>query len=302
MSERDDRIRLAGVEHCKRLANVWGEAIPFSEIKAGFIFENLRIMLVGPQGIFKPKEMDEGPLTLTSTLGSPYEDLAIPDENVISYDYAPPSREHENVATQKLTGTFMPVIYLRQVCDIPSEYVIIAPIYIAGADSVRRKFTLAPVPAARFAQDPDSELRDASPARKLLQQSYRERTVRERLHQADFRRDVLSAYRTRCAVCELRLRPLLDGAHIIADKKPGGHPVIQNGLSLCSLHHRAFDRDILLVNPDYTVRPGKISIADDDQAAIRNIRGFDGKRLWLPKLEELWPDPERLKLRLEVAS
>jgi putative restriction endonuclease len=189
------------------------------------------------------------------------------------------------------------------VCENPSEYLIIAPIYIVDDNATKRKFTLSAAPGMDLPLEKVGELPGETPtARRVLQQAYRERSVRERLHQAKFRRDVLAAYRTRCAVCELRLRPLLDAAHIIPDKKPGGKPEIQNGLSMCSLHHRAFDRNILLVEPNYAVRLGKVPIAEEDQAAVRNIREFEGKRLWLPKRKDLWPDPERLKDRLEVAS
>jgi putative restriction endonuclease len=303
MSQRDEGIRLAAVEHCKRLASVWGEAVPFKEIKNGFLFENQRIQLVGPQGIFKPKELEEGPLTLTSTIGSPYQDEHLQDENVISYDYAPPSREYENAATRRHRCSFTPLIYFRQVSETPSEYVIVAPIYIADDDPGRRKFTLSAVPASLLPLPKQAEQASETPAdRPLLQKAYRERTVRERLHQSDFRRQVLQAYRTRCAVCELRMRTLLDGAHITPDSDSKGEPVIQNGLSLCTLHHRAFDQDILLITPDYSVHVGKVSIDADDQAAAQNIRAFEGKQLWLPKQEELWPDPDRLKARLHAAS
>ena len=51
-----------------------GRAVPYEELGRGFSYEGERIKLVGPQGVFKPKEITDGPLTLLSTLASIYED------------------------------------------------------------------------------------------------------------------------------------------------------------------------------------------------------------------------------------
>lgn len=67
-------------------------------------------------------------------------------------------------------------------------------------------------------------------------------SVRQRLHQRGFRERVLAAYKDQCALCRLRHRELLDAAHIIPDNEPGGDPIVKNGISLCKLHHAAFDK------------------------------------------------------------
>lgn len=56
------------------------------------------------------------------------------------------------------------------------------------------------------------------------------------------------AYSLRCAICALKHAKLLDAAHIVADSK-GGSAQVSNGLSLCKLHHGAFDAKILGVTP-----------------------------------------------------
>ena len=55
--------------------------------------------------------------------------------------------------------------------------------------------------------------------------------TKARLHQRVFRSQVLLAYDGRCAICRIRHTELLDAAHIIADGKPNGEPVVPNGLS-----------------------------------------------------------------------
>ncbi len=81
--------------------------------------------------------------------------------------------------------------------------------------------------------------------------------VRRRSRDASFRPNVLLAYENRCAVCNLDssldgLPYLLDAAHIRWHNMEGPDEV-SNGLALCALHHRAFDRGAIGVDPNYQV-------------------------------------------------
>ena len=69
--------------------------------------------------------------------------------------------------------------------------------------------------------------------------------VRRRIRSPRFSRDVLAAYRHRCAVCAFAVRladdPVaLEGAHIRWHCAEGPDEV-RNGLALCALHHSLFD-------------------------------------------------------------
>ncbi|MBU0954192.1 MAG: HNH endonuclease [Spirochaetes bacterium] len=64
---------------------------------------------------------------------------------------------------------------------------------------------------------------------------------------------VISAYQERCAICRLNHPELLDAAHIIPDSDARGSPVITNGLSLCKIHHAAYDQHIIGIDPDCQV-------------------------------------------------
>ena len=48
-------------------------------------------------------------------------------------------------------------------------------------------------------------------------------------------------------------RGLLDAAHSTPDSALLGEVVVSNGVSLCRLHHAAFDRLLLGVHPSYVV-------------------------------------------------
>jgi putative restriction endonuclease len=78
-----------------------------------------------------------------------------------------------------------------------------------------------------------------------------EQTLRRRRDPA-FRERVLMAYQYRCAVCgyDLRLGSIqvaLEAAHI-KWHQAGGPDVESNGLALCSMHHKLFDRGAFTIN------------------------------------------------------
>lgn len=71
----------------------------------------------------------------------------------------------------------------------------------------------------------------------------------------DFREKILSAYEYRCAVCGFSVRIgqvaiALEAAHI-KWYQSGGPDIHQNGLALCSLHHKLFDRGAFTVDSDH---------------------------------------------------
>jgi putative restriction endonuclease len=143
----------------------------------------------------------------------------------------------------------------------------------------------------------DADLVDAlSPDRR----SYLERLVRARLHQPVFRARVLQAYEKQCAVCRLQHTDLLDAAHIVRDSDEGGLPVVPNGLSLCKIHHAAYDRNIIGVRPDFVVEVrGDVLIERDGPMLKHGIQAMHGVQLTLPHRRAARPDPERLEQRYE---
>jgi putative restriction endonuclease len=70
-----------------------------------------------------------------------------------------------------------------------------------------------------------------------------------RPHQAAFRIAVVRRYGAQCAVCEMAVIDLLDAAHL-ASKANDGSDDPRNGLPLCTLHHRAFDKGLFAITPD----------------------------------------------------
>lgn len=128
-----------------------------------------------------------------------------------------------------------------------------------------------------------------------LDPSYRQQLTKMRLHQRPFRAAVLRAYRTSCAVCSFRHSDLLDAAHIQEDGA-GGRPVVTNGLTLCKMHHAAYDRRILGITPDYEVRINDEVLREVDGPMLRHgIQEFHGKRLMVVP-DSVSQRPDRLLL------
>jgi putative restriction endonuclease len=132
-----------------------------------------------------------------------------------------------------------------------------------------------------------------------LERQYATREVKVRLHQRRFRWLVIPAYRKQCAICRLKEVRLLDAAHIVADVDPIGTPDVANGLSLCSIHHRAFDQDLLGVSPDYKVHLAQRLLEDEDGPMLDVLKRFQGEGIQLPRRTAWQPDRERLALRFE---
>jgi putative restriction endonuclease len=74
---------------------------------------------------------------------------------------------------------------------------------------------------------------------------------------------------------------------------------VDNGLSLCAIHHRAFDQNLVGVTPDYDVAVSPRLLEDEDGPMLDLLKGFDGAAIVLPQRRSHRPDPERLAFRYE---
>ena len=113
----------------------------------------------------------------------------------------------------------------------------------------------------QIGQDPQS-LNDAEIDEEVAEpRRYAVVSTRRALREIDFRDRVLTAYGQRCALCGVQLR-LLDGAHILPAAHPDSTDGTNNGVALCALHHRAFDRALVTFDPDYRVHLNRAVVED----------------------------------------
>ena len=289
MALLDNQIRLFAFNWLKKQTDIHGDVFTRALLQQGFIFQNERIPLVSPQGIFKPKFM-EYPLTITTTTKGPYDDV-FSEEGYLIYKYRGTDSNHsDNVGLRECMRLNLPLIYLHSI--IPGKYLPFWPIYIIADDRSTFSFKVA-------LDDLDSVNREKgrvyeTDARKI----YLTSTIRVRLHQRGFRERVLNAYRSQCTICSLKHLELLDAAHIIPDGEPESKPTVDNGLSLCKLHHAAFDSFLIGITPDYNIEVRKDILNEADGPMLQHgLKGIHNNNIILPLSKSDWPNKEFLELR-----
>ncbi len=172
----------------------------------------------------------------------------------------------------------------------------IYPVWLVGEEPEERRFVLALDVGMREQWAP--ELFE-HPADLALRRRYAEAVVRQRLHQRVFRERVMFAYEAQCALCRLRHRELLDAAHIKEDSE-GGEPIVTNGISMCLIHHGAFDTQVLGIRPDYVVQIRGDVLKELDGPTLQHaLQGLHGEGIWLPRKRAARPDASLLEERYE---
>jgi len=130
-----------------------------------------------------------------------------------------------------------------------------------------------------------------------VERRYATRLMIQRLHQSTFREMVLNAYRDHCAICSLKHRELLDAAHIIEDGNMG-RAAVTNGISLCKIHHAAFDNNIIGITPDYLIQVREDILHEIDGPMLKfGIQQMHGNKLILPKSLDSRPNKDWLEIR-----
>ena len=291
----DDRIRSAAMTKVMQLRELHGGRIPRAALMEGVMIDGQRIPIWNYQkGIFKPAALgpDGAALSVQTSADSPYDDVHDANAGEIVYKYRGTDPSHpDNRALWRAMIQNRPLIYL--VAVDPGVYDAVLPVYVSRADDVALQFTLVADQMAALASTGD-------PVRAAARREYATRAVLQRLHQQQFRRSVLSAYREQCSICHLRHLELLDAAHILPDRHPLGEPVVTNGLGLCKIHHSAYDANIIGIDPDARVHVREDILKEKDGPMLRHgLQEVAGSRLILPRREELRPNREFLAERFE---
>jgi predicted restriction endonuclease len=128
----------------------------------------------------------------------------------------------------------------------------------------------------------------------------RQASMLQRLHQQQFRRLVLSAYREQCAICRLRRVQLLDAAHILPERHSKGIADVPNGLGLCKIHHSAYDSNIIGIDAAARIHVREDILPEKDGPMLKyGIQETAGERLILARHDASKPNPEFLAERFE---
>jgi putative restriction endonuclease len=113
----------------------------------------------------------------------------------------------------------------------------------------------------------------------------------------EFRNKVMMAYEFRCAVCGFDVR--LDASQVgieaahIKWHQAGGPDIVTNGLALCVLHHKLFDRGVFTVLPD--LRLSVSEHAYGTKGFEEWVMAFHGKEIRYPQNAAYYPSSTFLK-------
>jgi putative restriction endonuclease len=294
MNSSDASIRSKTFDWLAEQTSIHGDVLPRRPLlEKGFAFGDAVVPLVSAQGIFKPAIMDL-PLSITTSPKGPYDD-SFGDDGLLRYKYRGVNPNHrDNVGLRTLMEKQIPLVYFHGI--VPNRYLAIWPTFIVGDNPNNLSFQVAVEDIGLLSEKAINEIAESDLARR----TYLTTTVKQRLHQRGFREKVLRAYQDSCALCRLKHRELLDAAHIIPDHEPEGLPIVTNGLSLCKLHHSAFDSFILGITPDYEVIVRNDILEETDgpvlQYALKNLHK---SKLIVPRSPSERPNRDNLAWRYE---
>jgi putative restriction endonuclease len=301
----DLELRQTAIVAVRELSRRYDDIVPVDVLREGFHFNGERISFGSfYSGIFRPRQM-RGPAALTVTTtppklvrDAPYDDGYDEATGRFVYHYrtaqgatpqAVRAAERDNAALRAAAQLAAPLIYFHGVA--PGQYTPLAPMFITRDDPRSRVVELeSGLPIA------DVTAAGLTSTKDVRRYATREAVVR--LHQHRFRTVVLHAYQRRCAVCRLREVALLQAAHIIEDLDPHGVAAVVNGIALCAIHHVAYDRNLLGIDPRGVVHISERLRRETDGPMLRTgLQSFHGQGILLPRRVADHPDPERLEVR-----
>lgn len=269
-----------------------------------FEYQGQTHRLIGPfTGIWKIKALSDSAIAFSTKYvpdgrKRPYEDGEGPD-GLQRYKWRKTDpNQSDNRALRRAMDRHLPLLWLVGIGYVPGTETQLFdarfPVYLIGEEPSEHQFVVA-------LEEDQKILPSTEPvAVQEIVKRYNERIVKARYHQPLFRARVIHAYEERCAVCRLPFTELLEAAHIRPDSQ-GGSAKISNGMSLCKIHHGAYDADIIGISPDYKIHVKESVLATFDGPTLQHsIKEMDGESLrQIPIETSSKPDQELLGERFE---
>lgn len=118
--------------------------------------------------------------------------------------------------------------------------------------------------------------------------------VKQRVNQSFFRSAVMCSYDFKCCISGVGNSELLEACHILdwsEDKNNRSNP--ENGLCLNSLFHKAYDKYLIAITPDYKIIISDEMIEKTEGESFKcYLLGLQNKKLILPN--RFYPKPDFL--------
>ncbi|WP_146607426.1 hypothetical protein [Spongiactinospora gelatinilytica] len=203
----DSRVRAAAMSWLRQRCTAANPVIRRDELLR-FQFEGRTLPLIDNRlGIRKPRGMVAALSILTTytsdSARAQYDDTVGPD-SILRYKFQGDPRHYTNTSLRKALELQVPLLWFYGIQQ--SLYLPFFPVWIVAIEPELSQVAVVLDEAQRHLEldRPIS----------LVERHYAERITKQRLHQPIFRQRVIEAYQTRCAICHLRHRSLLDAAHI----------------------------------------------------------------------------------------
>lgn len=283
-----DELRAAVFAFLGELQDRLGPYVRRADVN-GFEFDGQPLRLMEQGGITKPAGWSDA-LAIISTSTSP-EQGGYADEDRADgqrfYRYmrdAAVQAPAMNRGLDAAAASGRPLVYFISVGD--GLYEPVYPVFVTGTEAG----------GVLVSDEPASgEYADVVDLRRYAR---RERSIR--LHQREFRSRVLYAYEDRCCVCAFKHRGLLDAAHIVDDAEEQGLAIVTNGLSLCRIHHGAYDQFLLGITPELRIEVNGTVLEEIDGPMLRHaLQEMHGASIRLPRHRRDHPDREGLAWKYE---
>ena len=295
--QHDESVRTAAFQWLSSHVTADDPVVSWSDLNHRFEYGGRRVILIGQYGIFKPAIM-ELPISIATSPKRPYDD-EMGDDNLLRYKYRGTDPYHrDNVGLRTAMEHELPLIYFHGL--ITGRYLAFWPVRIVGDNFDALEFSVD-CGDSNAVDDLNLDLnRDPGEPFGDAKREFVATEMQRRIYHNTFRERVLYAYKHRCSFCQLDVRELLDAAQISPEWQPTGEPMVRDGMSLCRLHHAAFDRDLLGVNPDRQIHVrSDLLIRRDGPTLQHALQALHGEKIWTPGAKRLQPDGERLELRWE---
>ena len=129
----------------------------------------------------------------------------------------------------------------------------------------------------------------------FIQGKEKERMIKVRVNQNNFRHRILASYNEKCCITGLNIKALLVASHIIPWAKNEEERLNpRNGLCLNSIHDKAFDKGFITLTTEYKVKLSEHVLLRKNDITIQNFfLKYENQSIILP--DRYLPNPEFLK-------
>jgi len=297
----DTRLRHAAFKRLEAITQQYSNDVPWEAIAQPVLLNGESFFIASRAiGIFKPKQMTDGILSIKTVVPKQgriniYSDGTSDDGG---FWYSLETGGATKAANRQLLISYErqdPIIYLVGIA--PGRYLPLWPCYIDNVDPAKELCHVSM--HNQIGQVHQVAERHGTYATDEIEKRYVIREAKTRVHQAEFRARVMLAYSNRCAMTGLPVPQLLEAAHIIPDTYQYSIAEVSNGISLTRLHHRAYDADLIGIDPDYRIHLNDNLLSTQDGPLLESMKKLDGQRISIPRQTRNRPSREALELRYQ---